>query len=59
VCREAALGALREDEEHAARVCARHFDAALAGVRAALSAQDLERYEAWPPRRGAAVLASP
>jgi SpoVK/Ycf46/Vps4 family AAA+-type ATPase len=64
VCREAAFAALREGGEWggpagaapAEAVAARHFAAALAGVRPALSAEELARYAAWPPRRGAGAL---
>ena len=51
VCREAAICALREDMEGAACVAHRHVVAALAGVRPAFSAEELERYAAWPPKR--------
>jgi SpoVK/Ycf46/Vps4 family AAA+-type ATPase len=64
VCREAAFAALREGGEWggpagaapAEAVAARHFAAALAGVRPALGAEELARYAAWPPRRGAGAL---
>lgn len=48
VCREAALAAVREDEEGAEVVAGRHFEAALAGVRATLGEAELARYAAWP-----------
>lgn len=56
VCREAAMAALREDLEGAVEVAARHFEAAVAGISPSLTEEDLKRYEAWPPRKGGAVL---
>ncbi|KAG2450863.1 hypothetical protein HYH02_004696 [Chlamydomonas schloesseri] len=47
VCREAALAALREDLQGAEVVAARHFAAALAAVRPALSAAELAKYASW------------
>jgi SpoVK/Ycf46/Vps4 family AAA+-type ATPase len=58
VCREAALGALREDPGGASCVAKQHFEAAVAGVRPSLSEAALARYAAWPPRRGGAAAAA-
>lgn len=52
VCKEAAMAALREDVEGAMDVKAKHFEAAIRGVRPALTPEELARYEAWPPRPG-------
>ena len=46
VCREAALGAIREDVA-ASTVAQRHFDAARAAVTPLLTPQSLAAYEAW------------
>ena len=51
VCSEAVMAALREDVEGVEVVEMRHFEAALKGVRAALSEEVLESYAAWPPRK--------
>lgn len=46
-CREAAMSALREDLTGAQNVANRHFLAALASTRPALTAAELAKYEAW------------
>jgi hypothetical protein len=51
LCREAALGALREDFSGAQQVAMRHFEAALAAARPSLTPALLQKYEAWS-RRG-------
>jgi SpoVK/Ycf46/Vps4 family AAA+-type ATPase len=51
VCKEAAMAALREDVEKAIDVKAKHFEAAIRGVRPALTLEELAQYEAWPPGR--------
>eukprot|EP00955_Chlamydomonas_euryale_P059957 357554-Chlamydomonas_euryale.AAC.12 len=47
LCREAAIAALREDLVAAAEVANRHFQAARAAMRAALTSQVLAQYEKW------------
>ena len=67
MCREAALGAIREDVA-ASTVAQRHFDAARAAITPLLTPQSLAAYEAWnqpaattaakskaPPAAGAAL----
>jgi len=51
LCREAALGAVREDEEGAREVAARHFAGAQALAVPALTPKLLAEYEAWGARR--------
>lgn len=46
VCREAALGAIREDVT-ASAVAQRHFDAARAAITPLLTTQSLAAYESW------------
>eukprot|EP00198_Chlamydomonas_reinhardtii_P002273 XP_001691609.1 cdc48-like protein [Chlamydomonas reinhardtii] len=58
VCREAALAALREDLQGAEQVAARHFAAAVAAVRPALSAAELDTYAAWGRGGGGGVAAA-
>ena len=47
ICREAAIAALREDVDAAQLVATRHFAAARAGARPAVTAKMLQQFEAW------------
>eukprot|EP00803_Ostreobium_quekettii_P007029 evm.model.scf_827.4 EVM.evm.TU.scf_827.4 scf_827:40391-46953(+) len=51
LCREAAIGAMREDIS-ASRVHDRHFASSLAKMRPSLTAADLEEYMSWGRHRG-------
>lgn len=50
VCREAAIAALREDLQGASAVAARHFAAARAAARAALTKEQLDAFAEWGKR---------
>lgn len=58
LCREAALGALREDLGGATAVAARHFVAALADARPSLTPELLAKYEGWNRREARPVGAA-
>lgn len=52
VCREAAIAALREDLHGVREVSARHFEAARAAMRPAITPESLEYYISWQDGRG-------